>query len=53
METDGDCYPLPTLEFRADEYGIAGGRAVCFDYGLADAEMVQEKRDYYEGLTGE
>jgi hypothetical protein len=51
MEADGDCYPLPTVEFRAEEYGILGGRAVCFDYGLGDAKMVLERRAYYEGLT--
>jgi hypothetical protein len=47
IECDADCHPQPTVEYRADEYGVVGGRVVCFDYGVADADMVREKRDYY------
>src|SRR5258706_2671275 len=52
IEHDADCYPLPTVEFRAEEYGIASGQAVCFDYGLADADMVREKRAHYRQHSG-
>jgi hypothetical protein len=47
IERDGEFYPQPTTEFLPAGYGMMNGRVVCFDYGLADADMVRERRTYY------
>lgn len=52
IEKDSEFYPQPTTEFMAAGYGVVDGRAVCFDYGLADADMVRERRNYYVEHAG-
>ena len=47
IERDGNSDPLPTSELRPEGYGMVQGRVVCFDYGLADPDMIRDKRDYY------
>lgn len=47
IDRDGECHPQPTTEFTPEGYGRIGDHIVCFDYGLADADMVRERRDYF------
>lgn len=45
---DPDDYPDITSEWwKVEDFGRIEGRTVALDYGLADADAVQERRAYY------
>jgi hypothetical protein len=44
---DPDYYPGITAEMKSEDYGHLDGRIVAVDYGLPDADMVEERRAYY------
>ena len=47
IQRDGESYPQPTTEFLPDGYGLVNSHVMCFDYGVADGDMVREKRAHY------
>jgi len=52
IEQDGEYYPQTTTEFQPEAYGLIDGRVVCFDYGVATADIVDEKRQFYGQFVG-
>lgn len=43
-----DYYPDITAETKPEDYGRIAGRIVAVDYGLPDADLVEDRRAYYE-----
>lgn len=43
-----DYYPDITAETKTEDFGRVGDRVLALGYGLADADMVASRREYYE-----
>lgn len=41
-------YPDITSETKPEDFGRVGNQVFALDYGLPDAEMVAERREYYK-----
>ena len=46
-----DAYPGITAELKARDYGHLAGRLVAVDYGLPDAALVRDRREYYNSFV--
>lgn len=46
--TSHDYYPDVHLEMKPEDYGRLKDRVLALDYGLADAQMIRDRRKYYE-----
>ena len=45
-------YPDITAETKHEDFGAIQGQIVALDYGLPFADVVRERRNYYEGFGG-
>lgn len=42
-----DYYPDITSETKLEDFGRVGNKVLALDYGLPDADMVANRREYY------
>lgn len=47
VEATPDYYPDITSETKPEDFGRVDGRVLALDYGLPDADMVRQRREYY------
>jgi len=43
-----DYFPEPTYETKAADFGRVHGRVLALDYGIPYADMVRDRRAYYQ-----
>ena len=48
-----DCYPEPSTEFKAADFGRVGGRVVALDYGIWSADVVKATRADYSRIASQ
>ena len=53
LATLPDAYPGITAELKAQDYGRLGERIVAVDYGLPEAWLVSDRREYYKSFVSE
>ena len=46
-KADKDYYPAIDAECKPEDWGRVDGRVLALDYGLSDADMVRQRREYY------
>lgn len=47
-EEDYDYYPDIDVEYKPENWGRIRDKIVCLDYGLAETDLVRERRAYLE-----
>lgn len=46
-----DCFPEPTYEYKAQDFGRVNGRVLALDYGLPRLDTISEARQYYDQMS--